>query len=322
MAVKALLVGINKYPDPNAELSGCVNDVARMRELVIGRYGVPEAQVQILTDSAATKAAIVSGLEWLAEREQGETEPIRLFHFSGHGVQVPDDSRDEEDGTDEALAPYDFSWVNYASFLIDDELHELYANMGTDAHLTVVMDCCHSGTNQRDLKNRIFSRSLAPDDAERTLLAQEVAARKQQNNQAIDELALGRVRELWQRDNLPFDEARFNQMFEKYKQQARAELFGQRDVPGNVVLISACQDRQTAADAQLGGTYNGALTFYLTKSLNDAGEQLAYGTLIDRLAAGLSADPALNVPGFERQVPQLECAAEARDLLFLRDRMG
>jgi len=29
---KALLVGINRYPDPGNELEGCVNDVRQMRK--------------------------------------------------------------------------------------------------------------------------------------------------------------------------------------------------------------------------------------------------------------------------------------------------
>lgn len=323
MTVKALLVGINKYPNPKAELKGCVNDVKRMNSLLTETYGVPDANVRELTDSAATKQAIVDGLAWLGQREAGEEKPVRLFHFSGHGVQVPDTSGDEEDGTDEALAPYDYTWDNYNSFLLDDELHELYANIGADTHLVVVMDCCHSGTNQRDLENGIISRSLGPDNDERTKIAQDVATRKRDNQKKIKEIAATRIRELWQRDgSLANDQSRFDAMMKQFEQQAREELFGQRDVAGTMVLITACQDRQTAADAHLGGSYNGALTYYLTKTLGDAGEQLAYSALIDQLSSGLSDDPALNAPGFERQIPQLECDTGWRDLLFLRDPMG
>ena len=323
MTIKALLVGINKYPNPKAELHGCVNDVTRMHSLLTETYGVPAHQVRQLTDSAATKQAIVDGLAWLSEREAGEEKPVRLFHFSGHGVQVPDTSGDEEDGTDEALAPYDYSWDNYNSFLLDDELHNLYATIGADTHLVVVMDCCHSGTNQRDLQNRIISRSLGPDNDERTQIAQEVAARRKQNQQKVKDIVMGRVRELWQRDSsLASDESRLNALMEKFMQQTREDLFGRRDVAGNIVLISACQDRQTAADAHLGGAYNGALTYYLTKTLSDSGEQLAYSALIDQLSTGLGDDPALNAPGFERQIPQLECDTGWRDLLFLRDPIG
>lgn len=324
MTVKALLVGINKYPNPKAELKGCVNDVKRMNSLLTETYGVPDANVRELTDSAAIKQAIVDGLAWLGQREAGEEKPVRLFHFSGHGVQVPDAvGGDEEDGTDEALAPYDYTWDNYNSFLLDDELHELYANIGADTHLVVVMDCCHSGTNQRDLENGIISRSLGPDNDERTKIAQDVAARKRDNQKKIKEIAATRIRELWQRDgSLANDQSRFDAMMKQFEQQAREELFGQRDVAGTMVLITACQDRQTAADAHLGGSYNGALTYYLTKTLGDAGEQLAYSALIDQLSSGLSDDPALNAPGFERQIPQLECDTGWRDLLFLRDPMG
>lgn len=316
MAVRALLVGINAYQA--APLRGCVNDVTRMRELLTGALRVPAKRVRALTDAQATKAAMVDGLRWLAEREKSERQPVRLFHFSGHGVQIPDTSGDEEDATDEALAPYDYDWDNLDSFVTDDLLGQLYAAMGSDAHIVAVMDCCHSGTNQRDLANDIAYRSLAPVGDEAVQINRQVLAARKRNLQRIDAAAEQQVRELWQRDPQG-TESRFDQLLAAAKARARQELFGKQDVPGNIVLLAACQDRQTAADAKLGGNYQGALTHYLTTTLIGAGGQLPYTKLFEQLASSLSNDPALNHPGHERQIPQLECDSSYANLLFLRD---
>jgi len=39
MANKALLVGINKYKIPGADLNGCANDVTNMRDVLLKYFG-------------------------------------------------------------------------------------------------------------------------------------------------------------------------------------------------------------------------------------------------------------------------------------------
>src|SRR5262249_34924258 len=71
MAIKALLVGINDYPDH--PLRGCVPDITRMRDVLAQHYGVGDDRMRILTDSAATQAGITDGLRWLAQTDDGES---------------------------------------------------------------------------------------------------------------------------------------------------------------------------------------------------------------------------------------------------------
>ena len=100
---KALLVGINRYPDPRNELKGCVNDVRQMAETLKRRYGFPgDRNMRILTDARATTKAILDGLAWLtAGASPGDS---LVFHYSGHGSQVPDRNGDEtSDRLDEIL---------------------------------------------------------------------------------------------------------------------------------------------------------------------------------------------------------------------------
>ena len=103
---RALLVGCN-YPGTSSELRGCINDVLRMRTMLLGQ-GFPEQAIMVLRDDQRhgqlpTKRAILDGLRWLV---QGAARGDSLFfHFSGHGAQQRDHSGDEADGYDETIVP-------------------------------------------------------------------------------------------------------------------------------------------------------------------------------------------------------------------------
>jgi hypothetical protein len=69
------------------------------------------------------------------------------------------------------------------------------------------------------------------------------------------------------------------------------------DVPE--LLITGCRDTQTSADAFIGGSYNGALTYSLVQVLREARGSLSYLDLHRQTVAKLRA-------GQFDQVPQLE----------------
>jgi hypothetical protein len=142
MARRALLVGINHYPNPANRLNGCLNDVAQM-ESVLERHFAFDAPgaITVLLDEAATTRAIRTGLARLADARPGD---VLVFHYSGHGSQVPDRDGDEKwDRLDEVLCPWDMSWEDP---ITDDDLREVVESLPPGVHLTVVLDCCHSGT--------------------------------------------------------------------------------------------------------------------------------------------------------------------------------
>jgi len=166
MLKKALLIGINEYSD--VQLKGCVNDVKLMQEMLTGLFGFSSENIKILLNRDATKQGILDGLAWL---KQGGAEPAsRLLHYSGHGHFVPDENGDEkDDGRDEALVPID------GRYIIDDELQKIYQGFPPQDRLTLIMDCCHSGTNQRAPDKDITYRYLPNTYQERQAI---LAARK------------------------------------------------------------------------------------------------------------------------------------------------
>ena len=98
---KALLVGLNHYPNPANNLKGCINDVLQTSRVLQQAYGFDDArEIRLLTDERATTAAIVERLKWLVAGSQ--PGDVLVFHYSGHGSQVRDRHGDElDDGLDE-----------------------------------------------------------------------------------------------------------------------------------------------------------------------------------------------------------------------------
>jgi len=249
MARKALLVGINRYPDPADELRGCVNDVLLMRETLERHYGFTDpGDVRVLTDRRATTAAILDHLAWLVDGVA--TGDSLVFHYSGHGSQVPDRNGDEHDGLDEILCPYDLEWEHP---LTDDDLAAAVTPIPKGALLTVILDCCHSGTGLRE-------PSRNGSDARHRFLPHlaETAA---------------------------------------FPRPVRR--FGASVTKTNAVLLAACRDDQTSADAFIDGKYRGAHTWFLCRSLRAADWIPTYRHLASTTGAALSR------AGFD-QVPQLE----------------
>ena len=141
----ALLVGINHYRAPGNDLRGCRNDVLNMKDLLVNTFHFSVLQISELTDAQATKKNIMKGLRQMVH--QAKAGDHLLFHFSGHGSQVPDQDNDEEDFLDEVLCPHDLDWSGL--YISDDDLRNVCMGLHSKATLDVLLDSCHSGTGLR-----------------------------------------------------------------------------------------------------------------------------------------------------------------------------
>lgn len=166
---RALLVGIDAYPDPAARLEGCVNDVyavsALLQESGFGlnasdRFTKQDDEIRVLLDRRATASAIRERLEWLLD--DARPGDVRLFYYSGHGAQIPGyGPSDSVDRLDECLVPHDFDWSRERAIL-DDQIYELYSQLEYGVRFVMALDCCHSGGMSRDGGPRV--RGLSPPD--------------------------------------------------------------------------------------------------------------------------------------------------------------
>ncbi|NNF58088.1 MAG: hypothetical protein HKN04_07580 [Rhodothermaceae bacterium] len=160
----ALLIGINEYPHFTTfeQLAGCVNDMTLLAGLLRDRFGFPDEQVKLLTNSEATHDGILGAMEALAE-QVGESD-IVVFGFAGHGSQMTDREGDEPDGLDETLVPYDSGRdPDPNREITDDQIHAwLQRVTAKTPFVTLIFDCCHSGTISRDAFGA-KARSVRPD---------------------------------------------------------------------------------------------------------------------------------------------------------------
>lgn len=160
----ALLIGINTYPNLTKfeQLEGCVNDVHLMAGILQGVFGFPEDQIFVLTDEAATRDGILEAMEALAERIG--RDDIVVMQYSGHGSQMTDREGDEPDGLDETLVTYDSARAPGENRdITDDEIYAWLQRVTAQTpYVTLIFDCCHSGTLARDAFGA-KARSIPPD---------------------------------------------------------------------------------------------------------------------------------------------------------------
>lgn len=168
----ALLVGIDNYPDPNHRLEGCVNDITAIEEYLNERFDQKEHQLHLrsLKDSQATRKAVIDGFR--SHLSLAGADDIVLFYYSGHGSQelAPKEFWHlEPDHHDETLVCYD-SLTENSWGLADKELAGLIAEVAqNNPHMTIIMDCCHSGSGTRDPMQQTKERRLPADKRERPL---------------------------------------------------------------------------------------------------------------------------------------------------------
>ncbi|MCX6251728.1 MAG: caspase family protein [Bacteroidetes bacterium] len=146
---RALVIGINTY-NPNEEnrarwrnLDGCINDAISIREQLVARYGFSFSSVDTLFNDQASRVSILSHFKKLLDQSQ-QGDYVVIF-FAGHGSQVKNSLSKEADKKDESIVTAD-SWKG-ANDIRDKELAvEFNKFIDKGIVLTVIFDCCHSGS--------------------------------------------------------------------------------------------------------------------------------------------------------------------------------
>jgi hypothetical protein len=249
MAKRAVCVGINDYPIPGNDLMGCVNDAEAWRALLVEEFEFPDADVTVITDSDATRQAMIDGLKGLIEGSS--SGDVLVFTNSSHGSYIPDTSGDEET-YDEVICPYD----TREEVLSDDDLRGILDALPAEVSMIVISDSCHSGSNTRAPVNDLLPPKYhTPDDLRIRFL----------NPALIPELArsgpiLADPRGAAPRTRIVFPESGMNH-----------------------VLLSGCRDEEVSWDARIDGTYHGAMSYHALKAIREAGPTITYSELVGRL---------------------------------------
>ena len=232
---KALLVGINKYPDPRNELRGCVNDILEMEHFIAEANKVyPKKNIKKLTNKEATKKEILIQLKWLIEGAEAGDQ--LLFHYSGHGAQAPTLFNSlEKDGLDEIICPYDFDGTNKTS-LRDKEFAQLFAGIPKGVHFVWISDSCHAEDLSRDPFKLDEEDFMANNTHYRFFTGLSHFDNSEDEANDLAGIAIGKI----------------------------APIIS----PLNGALLSACQSHELSADTYINKRFIGAFTHYLIENLN------------------------------------------------------
>jgi hypothetical protein len=268
---KALCVGINRFANyPGATLQGCVNDANDMSSLLQKLLGFSSADISLLTDSQATKAAIMRELSHMVAGAKAGNYSYLVFSLSSHGTQVPDRNGDEPDRADEAFCPHDLAQAGNQwdrnHLIVDDELRDLFVQLPVGVLLEVYLDTCHSGTGLKGIDVLLDRkpRYLPPPSWE--AFAEVDGKRPRGLHQGL--LEKGLVHQ---------------------------------------ILWAACRADQTSADAHIAGGWHGAFTYYFCKEVSASHNALSRAQVLARVRADLVAGhynqvPQLEGPATQRQV--------------------
>lgn len=268
---RALLVGINDYPDPAQRLEGCVNDVFLM-SAVLQECGFAPDDVRVVLDGRATAAAIRERLAWLLEGTGPGDQ--RVFYYSGHGARLPGYGPSEEvDHVDECLVPYDFDWSAERA-VTDDWLFDLYGQLPYDAHFVMVLDCCHAGGMARGGAPR--ARGIDPPDDVRHRLLRWDVGRQVWVPRDLEPLNKALAKDAEKRRAFVGESGAVRRLGRAValRQMPRDEYVRERAALGHKgpylpVILQACEEKEYAFEYRHGVTSHGAFTYCLAKNLRE-----------------------------------------------------
>ena len=275
---RALCVGINHFNNyPTATLQGCVPDANNMSSLLQKLLGFTSSDITLLLDGQATKSNIMTNLRSMVDGAKAGKYSYLVFSLSSHGTQVPDLEGDETDHADEAFCPTDLA----------------QAGNQWDRNHIIVDD------ELRDLFIQLPSNVL--------LEVYLDTCHSGTGLKGIDMLLDRKPRYL----PPPSVEA-FHQVEGKQPRGLARRMIEKGIV--HHILWAACRADQTSADANIGGSWHGAFTYYFCKVMLDTKNSLSRADVLKKVRAYLAA-------GHYSQIPQLEAEATQRQLKGLPEHL-
>jgi hypothetical protein len=274
---RAVLVGIDVYPDPRNNLNSCVADTLRFRGLLQSYYGFQPQDITLLHNSAATLDNVRTALTQLFAGVADGDEVV--FFESSHGYRYVKGSTFVE-----VLCLYD-------QFLEDTELVQLSQQVPPGT-FTCVVDACHSAGLEKlffapdglyAARSKVWQPPPEQAAADIALLSQATSFKSFARAATADTGAVAKQ----------FSPAAFGAT------SAPPAKSGEGQPELNGVLFAACLADQTAAAGSPPTDGLSAFTWALGRELEAGGVTVAANALRDRVAMRLEA---LNM----RQTPAVE----------------
>ncbi|KAG6809065.1 hypothetical protein H0H92_001741 [Tricholoma furcatifolium] len=163
----SMVIGINKYNDVDVpDLKGAVADADAISEFLL-RIHVPQDRIVNLRDEEATRKAILQAISDIAANDLIGTQDPILIYFSGHGSETRP-PRNWATSTSnqmiQMILPCDFSSKGSqhqdGQGIFDMNLNQIFEKISKKKsdNITVVLDCCHSGSGTRNPYGQTLAR--------------------------------------------------------------------------------------------------------------------------------------------------------------------
>ena len=153
-----LQIGIDDYQYVQ-HLKGCLQDLEDLSAILVKRYGFNElgTNTKKIVNAQATRENILKSFVELIEnvKKYQETsnrdDAIIVIQYSGHGSQITDINKDEGDGLDETIVPFDSRDLKgNATDITDDEIGNFLTEITKySSNVLLILDSCHAGTATR-----------------------------------------------------------------------------------------------------------------------------------------------------------------------------
>ncbi|GEM_PF-6591203 len=295
----ALLIGINQYPfmEEQYQLSGCVNDVKLLRQVLVQKFGFNRDNIRTLFNKDATRQGMLDAMNDIVSVL--EEDDIFVFQYSGHGHQcrVKTEFTDEGSGKLNCILPCDDSEPKPDSddvFFREIREHEinewLHKIAEKTRYTTLIFDACHSGTITRNVidgdnetrQSRQYKARFIPESARNQVvtLDSEASDIVTRSGQAVDNKATN-----W----LTLSE--------------------------NYVVISGCRDTQKSKETYFyegdARFKHGVMTYCLCEALKNAKPGMTYRDVFEQVSARV-------VTIVQEQNPQIEGELD-REVLGVHD---
>lgn len=205
---------------------------------------------------------MLAAMHWLIS----EPNTCNFLHYSGHGSQVRDPDGDRQSGLDDTIVPVDFEQHGQ---LDSDKLHRtLVSELAPNSTLFVIFDCCHSGSA---IELPFVYRSDADgnvsmmDNVKAGLGLLQEASSLIQGGFTMNKVV--KAKELFAGANTFFKQ--IQHMGEQKEEGVGEENFVEdwKSEHKFVTMFSGCRDDQTSADATIGGTGVGAMSWAFLESM-------------------------------------------------------
>jgi hypothetical protein len=260
--------------------------------------------MKTIADSRGFSSTLILTKEATAERVLGEIGEaakkleggdIFLLTYSGHGGWIPD--------PEEAGKKVD-TWVLYNRMVISHELYRLWGNFKPGVRIFVTSDSCHSGTVVRDMLANFYAAFPLS-----TTLREVGGHYTERGDEGEDVIKKAGVGSDFLERGMPFlvhqkllvSQQAFYQKLIRDNPAALQDAIG-----ASVLLISGCQDNQTAADGLKHGLFTAALLLVWDKGHFRGDYPRFYRSIVHRMPDTQVPNyftVGLANPTFEHQTP-------------------